>query len=139
MKKILILSVWLLTLGSLAAQSPRLDPLQDPEVIALGNDETRYPLLPYNNMELALKGDIASSTYIQWLNGTWKVKLFPTPTQIDTTLTAIGADLSGWGTTPVPTRRPDDAWGAIYRTEFKMPFAWIDREVFVHVGPVNRA
>ncbi len=139
MKKILILSVWLLTWGSLAAQSPQLDPLQDPEVIALGNDETRYPLLPYNNMELALKGDIASSTYIQWLNGTWKVKLFPSPTQIDTTLTAIEADLSGWGTTPVPSRRPDDAWGAIYRTEFKMPFAWIDREVFVHVGPVNRA
>ena len=139
MKKILFLFVGWLTWGPLFAQSPQLDPLQDPEVMAVGTDETRYPLLPYNNMELALKGDIASSTYLQWLNGTWKVKLFPTPTQIDTTLTAIDADLSGWGTTPVPTRRNDDAWGAIYRTEFKMPFAWIDREVFVHVGPVNRA
>ncbi len=139
MKKILILSVWLLSLIPLAAQTPKLDPLQDPEVISLGNDETRYPLLPYNNMELALKGDIASSTYIQWLNGTWKTKLFPTPTQVDTMLTAIGADLSDWGSSPVPSRRTDDAWAAIYRTEFKMPFAWIDREVFVHVGPVSRA
>ena len=77
MKKILFLFVGWLTWGPLFAQSPQLDPLQDPEVMAVGTDETRYPLLPYNNMELALKGDIASSTYLQWLNGTLEGQTVP--------------------------------------------------------------
>lgn len=139
MKNIFALSVLLLCLSPVITQAQELDPLQNPEVTSQGSDEARFPLLPFNNMELALKGDIASSTYIQWLNGTWKMKTFPSPTTVDTTLTAIGADLSGWATTPVPSRQTTDAWAAVYRTEFKMPFAWIDREVFVHVGPVSRA
>ncbi len=142
MKNILFLTALFAGLfgGAVAAQNaPQTLPLEDPQVISLGSDEPRYPLLPYNTAEAAMSGDVAASTYVQRLDGTWKVKTFASAEDVDTLLTAVGTDLSSWGAAPVPAREKVNAPAAIYRTEFKMPFAWVGREVFVHVGPVSRA
>lgn len=84
-----------------------------------------------------MSGDTASSTYMQPLNGTWKVKRFTAPATIDSL--EITASTASWAEVVPPEQSANNAWATIYRHDFKMPFAWIDREVFAHIGPVSRA
>lgn len=142
--KSFIYSVWLSCLActaaaqeSQSAPTQELPPLQNPEQVSIHREAPRTQLYSYNKKEFALAGDTSSSTYMQKLGGEWKVKTFSAPTPIDSV--QVTADASFWpGITP-PQKGDNGAWAAIYRHEFKMPFAWIDREVFAHVGPVHRA
>ena len=139
-----IYSVWLSCLActaaaqeSQSAPTQELPPLQNPEQVSIHREAPRTQLYSYNKKEFALAGDTSSSTYMQKLGGEWKVKTFSAPTPIDSV--QVTADASFWpGITP-PQKGDNGAWAAIYRHEFKMPFAWIDREVFAHVDPVHRA
>ncbi len=114
-----------------------LSPLQDPEQVSINQEPPRTQLYSYNKKEFALASDTSSSTYMQILGGAWKVRSFSTPTQIDSA--QINADASSWPSITLPQKEENEAWATIYRHEFKMPFAWIDREVFAHIGPVSHA
>ena len=76
---------------------------------------------------------------MQRLNGKWQVKTYRSETEIDTTLTAPAADVSAWESVTIPEKEGNGAWAAVYRTEFTMPFKWIDREIFVRLDAVSRA
>lgn len=131
--------VFCLSLVAWTAEAQQPEPLQNPGVVSINNDEPRYPLLPYNTMELAIRGDIAASTYFESLNGTWKMRTFSDPAAADTTLTGSEISTDSWTSVQVPSATRQDARATIYRTTFKRPFDWINREVFVHIGPVSRA
>lgn len=119
------------------AQGP--DYLRDPHEISYRNELPRTRMLSFNTRELALRQDIRNSTYIEWLDGAWKVRRFAQPAEIDPSLTAPATDASGWGDAAIPEQGIQPGAAAVYRREFKMPMKWIDREVFVHVGAVSRA
>lgn len=93
----------------------------------------------YNSRELALTENDKESLYMQRLNGKWQVKTYRSETEIDTTLTAPAADVSAWESVTIPEKEGNGAWAAVYRTEFTMPFKWIDREIFVRLDAVSRA
>lgn len=115
------------------------DYLQDPSRVSYRGEEPRSRILSFNSRDLALQQDVANSNYIQWLDGTWKVKRFGSPVEIDPALTDPNTDTGTWSEITVPEHRVEPGWAAVYRQEFKMPFSWIDRQVFVHMGAVDRA
>ena len=96
-------------------------------------------LRSYDSRELALREDDAHSLYIQQLDGEWKVKTYASPVALDATVAMPSVDVSQWAVTRVPEQRSNGAWAAVYRTDFKLPFKWIDREVFVRLDAVSRA
>ena len=96
-------------------------------------------LRSYDSRELALREDDAHSLYIQQLDGEWKVKTYASPVELDSTVAMPSVDVSQWAVTRVPEQRSNGAWAAVYRTDFKLPFKWIDREVFVRLDAVSRA
>lgn len=117
--------------------APLLPPLEDPEQVTLNRETPRTQLYSFNKKEFAMSGDTAASTYMQPLNGIWKVKRFNAPATIDSL--EITANTASWAEITSPEQSGNNAWATIYRHDFKMPFAWIDRQVFAHIGPVSRA
>ena len=96
-------------------------------------------LRSYDSRELALREDDAHSLYIQQLDGEWKVKTYASPVELDSTVAMPSVDVSQWAVTRVPEQRSNGAWAVVYRTDFKLPFKWIVREVFVRLDAVSRA
>ena len=138
MKYSLIISFSLLCLlraGGLQAQTE----LQDPTRTSSRSEMPGIQIGSYNSRELALTENDKESLYMQRLNGKWQVKTYRSETEIDTTLTAPAADVSAWESVTIPEKEGNGAWAAVYRTEFTMPFKWIDREIFVRLDAVSRA
>ena len=106
-------------------------------VVEFNRDVPRSQIVSYNSRELALAGDPKGSSYVQSLDGEWKVKNIPAGTTLDSVLLRPGCDMSVWSTVTVPQRHAQKASVSVYRHEFKMPFAWVDREIFVYVGGVQ--
>lgn len=76
---------------------------QNPTVTAVGKEPARCPIISYASRNEALLGGLDRSRYFQ-----------PMPTNGEWEITTDGAD-------------------KLYSTHYAMPFAWIDREVFLHV------
>lgn len=112
---------------------------QDPRLPAVHRELPGSPIRSYNSRELALQEDDAHSLYIQNLDGEWRVKTYASATELDSLVTLPTVDVSSWDKTVVPEKTGNGAWAAVYRTEFKLPFKWIDREIFVRCDAVSRA
>jgi beta-galactosidase/beta-glucuronidase len=119
--------------------APAQSELQDPSQTARQREMPGSRLRSYDSRELALREDDAHSLYIQQLDGEWKVKTYASPVELDSTVAMPSVDVSQWAVTRVPEQRSNGAWAAVYRTDFKLPFKWIDREVFVRLDAVSRA
>lgn len=76
---------------------------QNPTVTAVGKEPARCPIISYASRNEALLGGLDRSRYFQ-----------PMPSNGEWEVTTDGAD-------------------KLYSTHYAMPFAWIDREVFLHV------
>ena len=74
--------------------APQLPPLEDPEQVALNRETPRTQLYSFNKKEFAMSGDTAASTYMQPLNGFWKVTRFNAPATIDSL--EITANTASW-------------------------------------------
>lgn len=116
---------------------------QHPEIrtrgsVSSGSEEPRSKMLIYNSSELALSGNAEASKYIQFIGDGWKVKKFDSASGVDTSLVMPLADISSWEKVTLPDGGNQSA-AAIYRSEFNMRNAWIGRQVFLHIGPVNRS
>ena len=112
---------------------------QDPRQTDSHRELPGSPIRSYDSRELALSEDDAHSLYIQNLDGEWRVKTYASATELDSLLTLPSVDVSSWDKTVVPEKTGNGAWAAVYRTEFKLPFKWIDREIFVRCDAVSRA
>ncbi len=94
----------------------------DPRMLAIGREPARGEVIPYASAADADAGVFAPSLYLQPLEG-WKVLV---------KVRAV-ADADSEGPRPV---RQGQYLGSrsFWRTSFKVPFAWVDREVFAHIG-----
>ena len=124
------------TVGARAQEHTQVN---NPAEISFGGDLPRAEIKSYNSRDYALRQLDDSSSYLGTLAGEWKVKTFAAAAQVDTALVSPGVDITSWSSTTVPERRPHSVAAAIYRRDFKVPFAWIGREVFIHAGAVDRA
>lgn len=80
---------------------------QNPEITAEGKEPARCPIISYASRNEALLGGLDRSRYFQ-----------PMPQNGEWQSSTIGDD-------------------KLYSTYFAMPFAWIDREVFLHIEGVG--
>ena len=125
-------------LAQFVAQAQQ-DMINDPTEVSFRREPAGTRIMSYDSRDLALQEDDAHSLYIRSLNGKWQMKTFHGPVELDSTLTEPGMDVSAWQTVTVPEREANDAWAAVYRREFTMPFKWIDRQIFVRLDAVSRA
>lgn len=99
-------------------------------------ESPRTPLVSYNSAALAVAGNPLASSYVIDMSGEWKVKALPEG-GFDPAVLKGSADGAGWAKVSVPQKQPLATPIAVYRKEFKVPFAWVERAVFVRVESVN--
>lgn len=138
MKKQLIITLAASFAAIIPATAQQHTEITAPGAVSSRTELPRSEVISYNSRDLAFRRDSGSSAYVQHLNGEWKVRKFDNTAGVDIRLTLPSADVSGWQTIKLPETSTGNA-AAIYRTEFKMPFGWIDRQIFMHVGPVSRS
>ena len=80
---------------------------QNPTITAVGKEPARCPIISYASRNEALLGGLDRSRYFQ-----------PMPSNGEWQTSTLGDE-------------------KLYSTHFAMPFAWIDREVFLHVEGVG--
>ena len=111
----------------------------DPSVTQINREQSRTEFMSYDSREKALSNIYENSNYFQQLQGSWRVRPFDQPAEPDTALLQPGLDLSDWTEITLPQQQPLNAPMAIYRREFKMPFVWDGRQIFLYIGEVKGA
>ncbi|WP_224069813.1 glycoside hydrolase family 2 TIM barrel-domain containing protein [Arachidicoccus terrestris] len=77
--------------------------IQDPECLGINKEPYHATLMPYGNLQEALKGDRRHSTFARSLNGTWKFNWVDWPQKRPVDFYKPGYDVSGWADIPVPS------------------------------------
>ncbi|GHU56213.1 beta-galactosidase [Bacteroidia bacterium] len=151
-----IISLLLLVSGVAFSQSVKND-WENPEVFAVNKEATRATSLPYPSADLAIADNYAVSPWYQSLNGYWKFKWVPKPTDIPAGFYEERYDVSRWDEIAVPANwefngygvpqyintgfgfaknppfiNKDDAPVGSYRREFVIPDNWDGRRVYLH-------
>ena len=75
---------------------------QSPERLSLNKEQPRAWMFSFANLNEALKVLPEGSTYYQCLDGTWKFRWVPEPSQRDTRFQRTDFDDSAWGNIEVP-------------------------------------
>ena len=104
-----------------------------PQLVPEGREAIGYGLLPFASIADAQAGDIAKSPYIQPLGGAWKVKSVAGRNDI----TAAMASDQGWSEVQLPQKNAATGNIVLLRREFKRPFAWDDRQIFIRLQGVG--
>ena len=162
-----LLSVFLLFLRSnqeSLAMNSNSNAWENPEIIAQNKEAPHCTLMPYKSETRALTGSRFSSAYFKSLNGRWKFYWSPKPADRPADFYKPDFDVSGWKTIPVPDNWQMYGYGkpiytnvtypfkknppfiqhdnnpvGSYRTEFTIPSAWKNRQVFLHFDGVESA
>ncbi|MCH2176564.1 MAG: DUF4981 domain-containing protein [Lentisphaeria bacterium] len=133
-------------------------PWEQPELTSLNRLPMRATLPTYANEKNALSLDPSASPHIQYLNGTWKFKLYDQPEAIeDTVLKSTFKDMA-WADIQVPGNWtmqgfdkphytnvkmpfqdnpplvPDENPTGVYRTNFNIDKSWNGRRLVLHIG-----
>jgi len=77
--------------------------IQDPECLGIHKEPYHATLMPYGNLQEALKADRRSSTYARSLNGTWKFNWVDWPQKRPVDFYKENYDVSSWADIPVPS------------------------------------
>jgi len=159
------LAVSLLSLASTArAQVQSAPDWENPDVVGIHKEEPHVSLFPFESRELALAGRLTDSRYFQLLNGAWRFDWVRNPGERPREFFREDFDDSGWDQIPVPSNWELEGFGVpiylnqpyefeknppfirhdynpvgSYRTTFRIPDDWQDREVFIHFGAVKSA
>lgn len=129
-----------------------------PETISLNRLPARATLFPFASAEDALQYTRESSPFYQSLNGDWEFHLADRPEAVNENFIAPDFDASSWAKLPVPSNWtmhgydkphytnvqmpfrlappnvPNENPTGCYRTRFKVPKAWKNRRVVLHIG-----
>jgi len=139
---------------------------ENSEMIGQNKETPHNTLIPYSNIESALKG-FKNSPYYQSLNGEWKFHWVKKPEDRPKDFYKDNFDISGWNDIPVPSNWQLEGYGTpiytnyiypysintkeipsidhqynpvgSYKKEFTIPNEWKDREVFIHFDGVQSA
>ncbi|MFW9943076.1 MAG: glycoside hydrolase family 2 TIM barrel-domain containing protein [Candidatus Thorarchaeota archaeon] len=144
----------------------RLD-WENAEMIGQNKEPAHNTLIPYPDMESALKGVREDSIYYQSLNGNWKFHWVKKPDDRPKNFFKVEYDVDNWDEIPVPSNWQMHGYGipiylniryprsvrkkdipkisheynpvGSYRTEFIIPDNWNNREIFIHFDGVKSA
>jgi len=153
-------------LGGTSASTEDRQP-QDWENLAVLSRNTEPPhatYIPYASAKDAAQGDPSRSPFWISLDGSWKFKWVPSPSEAPFGFEKEDYDISGWTDFPVPSNWEFRGYGqpiyldeampyrgdppyvprdnnpvGSYRRAFTVPDAWKGRQVFLHFGGVNSA
>ena len=140
---------------------------ENAEMIGQKKEPAHNTLIPFQNIDSALKGIPESSIYYKSLNGDWKFHWVRRPEDRPRDFYKIEFVTNGWNEIPVPSNWQMHGYGipiylnvryprsvntkeipkidheynpvGSYRTEFTIPENWDEREVFIHFDGVKSA
>lgn len=142
---------------------------ENPEVISINKEPAHCTLIPYPDIEFALKKSREKSPYYKSLNGNWKFNWVKFPDDRPADFFKTDFDVSSWNEMPVPSNWQLQGYGipiysnikypyslslkkseipkidknynpvGSYRTEFTIPKKWSEREIFLHFDGVKSA
>jgi len=140
---------------------------ENAEMIGQNKEPAHNTLIPYQDVESALKGIPDASLYYKSLNGKWKFNWVRRPQDRPKDFFKIEYDAIEWDEIPVPSNWQMHGYGipiylniryprsvskknipkisheynpvGSYRTEFIIPDNWDNREVFIHFDGVKSA
>jgi beta-galactosidase len=140
---------------------------ENSEIIGKNKEPPHNTLIPYHDINSALIGDFEASQYYKSLNGNWKFNWVKKPLERPLDFFTPNFDLNAWDEIPVPSNWQMHGYGipiytdskypysirrrkipsidheynpvGSYRTEFKIPKEWINREIFIHFAGVKSA
>ena len=123
---------------------------REPGVPAVGREYPATDFMSYTAREAAVKNDHSASPYYHSLNGVWKHKHVASGYfDLNEDVFSPGYDVSAWENVDVPQKSipeqlletvaglPHDVSVDVFRTEFYMPFAWADKQVFLEIGSAH--
>jgi len=137
---------------------------ENPDVVGINKEPGHCTLIPYSDIETALKADRTNSPFYRSLNGNWKFNWANKPADRPLDFYKPDYDVSTWKLISVPSNWQMHGYGipiylnvrypfppnpphiphdynpvGSYRRQFTMPKDWKDRRIFVHFDGVKSA
>ncbi len=137
---------------------------ENPDVTGINKEPAHCTLIPYSDIETALKADRKESPFYKSLNGNWKFNWVEIPADRPLDFYKPEYDVSNWKLIPVPSNWQMHGYGrpiylnsrhpfppnppyiphdynpvGSYRRRFTVPDDWKDRQIFVHFDGVKSA
>ncbi|MDR0954651.1 MAG: DUF4981 domain-containing protein [Rikenellaceae bacterium] len=162
MKKAILLG--LLVLSASAGRAQGVPEWNDPTIPVVNKEYPTTEFMSYTDRESAQKDDYEASPYYKSLNGKWKFRYVDSQKKIIDGFYAPDYDASAWDEIDVPANwemngygypvytnvpydfpphwperwvLPDDIPVGMYRTTFNVPFAWADKQIYLHLGAIK--
>jgi beta-galactosidase len=135
---------------------------ENPDIVGINKEPGHCTLIPYSDIETALKVDREASRFYRSLNGNWKFHWVRKPADRPVDFYKPGYDISNWDLIPVPSNWQMHGYGipiylnvpypfppnppyiphdynpvGSYRRRFTIPDEWKDRQIFLHFDGVK--
>jgi beta-galactosidase len=110
MKRLLLAASAWLGLNSLAA-APIPPEIEDPTCLGINKEPAHATLMPYANLNEALKAKRHASSFCRSLNGQWKFNWVATPEERPADFYKMDFDVAGWKEIPVPSNWEVQGYG----------------------------
>jgi beta-galactosidase len=92
--------------------------VEDPKCLGVNKEPHHATLMPYGNMEEAMKANRHASSQCRSLNGNWKFNWVPTPDKRPLDFYKTDFDASGWKDIPVPSNWEVYGYGTPFYRNF---------------------
>ncbi|MBN1806198.1 MAG: DUF4981 domain-containing protein [Sedimentisphaerales bacterium] len=137
---------------------------ENPDVVGINKEPGHCTLMPYSDIETALKADHENSPFYRSLNGNWKFNWVIKPADRPLDFYKPDYDVGTWKLIPVPSNWQMHGYGkpiylnitypfpvnppyiphdynpvGSYRRQFTLPDEWKNRRIFVHFDGVKSA
>ncbi|NOW95338.1 glycoside hydrolase family 2 TIM barrel-domain containing protein [Mucilaginibacter sp. SG564] len=140
MKKLLVCAFLLNMVTAAMAAGPKLADtvvkgapvpaeIEDPRNIGINKEPAHASLMPYANLQEALKANRHASSFCRSLNGLWKFNWVAWPQQRPVDFYKTAYDVSGWKDIKVPSNWQIEGYGTPYYSNF----TYIFKKDFPHV------
>lgn len=103
--------------------------IENPEITGINKEAYHATLMPYANLQEALRAKRHSSSYCRSLNGLWKFNWVPRPEQRPSDFYKPDFDVSAWKEIPVPSNWEVQGYG----TPFYRNLGYTIKRDFPHV------
>ncbi|MDR6941162.1 glycoside hydrolase family 2 TIM barrel-domain containing protein [Mucilaginibacter pocheonensis] len=136
MRKLLLLTAFLSTVIAVRAKSTPITPrdtvisgsatvpteIEDPKNIGINKEPAHASLMPYANLQEALKANRRASSFSRSLNGLWKFNWVSWPQQRPVDFYKTSYDVSGWKDIKVPSNWQIEGYGTPYYSNYNYIF-----------------
>ena len=137
---------------------------ENPQGVGRNKEPGHCTLVPYPDIDSALRCERQTSEFYKSLNGKWKFNWVNKPSDRPVDFYKPGYDVSKWDEIPVPSNWQMHGYGrpiylnmrypftvnppfiphdynpvGSYRTEFEIPSGWHDRQIFLHFDGIKSA